>query len=69
MPNYAIELKWLTVQEAENDEQAIEIAQTLEQSLSKQMLYGKTRVAVGDAELVEVSRVDAGVLYPPELIC
>ena len=66
MPNYAIELKWLTVQEAENDEQAIEIAENLEQSLSKQMLYGKHRVAVGDAELVEVSRVDAGILYPPE---
>ena len=67
MPHYAIELKWLTVQEAENDERAIEIAQTLEQSLGKQMLYGKHRVAVGDAELVEVSRVDGGILYPPEL--
>ena len=67
MPNYAIELKWLTVQEAESDERAIEIAQTLEQSLGKQMLYGKHRVAVGDAELMEVSRVDGGILYPPEL--
>ena len=67
MPNYAIELKWLTVQEAENDERAIEIAQTLEQSLGKQMLYGKHRVAVGDAELMKVSRVDGGILYPPEL--
>ena len=62
MPNYAIDINWTTVQEAANDEQAIELAQRLTWALTS-ILEDEVD---GAAELLSVERVDGGPIYPPE---